>query len=273
MRRRPVSAEPGRGGAADYREAAGQFELCRVEILPAVEENPELTGSDYARGECDLLRALTARRSYFRGSLSLVNSQVALRQADVLLSDGLAAPPDTEATNLLDAGSATKRSPASDDTGGRDRCCLTGPAAVESGDRPMARPGATLSMFRCVSILLTIGGVLSCPFTCTGGMAEFMPRISVAADFSCSDCHAPCEGGPAPGDGCDLDCVCKVLVEGPAKVPALALLWSPVDGLCAVSAADVVASLCRSSADERSPTRPGLEGGFAIRIAHASLLI
>lgn len=131
-------------------------------------------------------------------------------------------------------------------------------------------------MFRCVSILLTIAGVLSCPFTCTGGTADLGARAPVLAEFGCSGCYGPCQdggGGPARGDGCDLDCVCKVLVEGPAKVPALALLWSPVDGLCAVSAADVVASLCRSSADERSPTRPGLESGFAIRIAHASLLI
>ena len=131
-------------------------------------------------------------------------------------------------------------------------------------------------MFRCVSILLTIGGVLSCPFTCAGGTADLGSRAHISAEFGCSDCHGPChdgEGGPTPGDGCDLDCVCKVLVEGPAKAPALALLWSPVDGLRALSAADIAASLCRSNAAEWSPTHPGLEGGFAIRIAHASLLI
>lgn len=93
----------------DYRQAAGQVELYRGEILPAAEENLELTEAGYERGEFDLLRALTARRSYFEANLALVNSQVALRQADVLLSglllsDGLSAPPDSEAANSLDTG-------------------------------------------------------------------------------------------------------------------------------------------------------------------------
>ena len=72
-----------------------------------VEADQAVAGHE--RGEFGLLRALTARRSYFEASLSLVNSQVALRQADVLitgllLSDGLTAPPDTEAANPLDTG-------------------------------------------------------------------------------------------------------------------------------------------------------------------------
>lgn len=93
----------------EYRQAAGQVELYRGEILPAAEENLALTEAGYERGEFDLLRALTARRSYFEANLAVVSSQVALRRADILLSglllsDGLSAPPDTEAANPLDTG-------------------------------------------------------------------------------------------------------------------------------------------------------------------------
>lgn len=61
------------------------------------------------QGQFGLLRALTARRSYFEGNLALITSQVSLQQADILLSglllsDGLTAPPDSEAANPIDTG-------------------------------------------------------------------------------------------------------------------------------------------------------------------------
>ena len=80
-------------------------------IAPLTGDHEDRTGLALVEDNLDAfaLRALTARRSYFEASLSLVNSQVALRQADVLitgllLSDGLTAPPDTEAANPLDTG-------------------------------------------------------------------------------------------------------------------------------------------------------------------------
>ena len=111
LRRRELDLR-NRAAAAlrDYRQAENQVRAYRDEILPAAEENLELTEAGYERGEFDLLRALTARRSFFEANLALISSQVALREADVTLSGllladgGLNDVPDSEAGSLVDPG-------------------------------------------------------------------------------------------------------------------------------------------------------------------------
>ena len=111
VRRRELDLQA-RAAAAirDYRQAANQVVTYRNEILPAAQENLELTEIGYERGEFDLLRALTARRSFFEANLALVTSEVALREAEIavdglLLTDGgLIEVPDSEVGSLVDLG-------------------------------------------------------------------------------------------------------------------------------------------------------------------------
>ena len=70
----------------DYSKARNEVKRYRGEILPTAEENLKLTEEGYQHGEFDLIRVLTARRSFFETSLAYVNSQVALRQAEVAIS-------------------------------------------------------------------------------------------------------------------------------------------------------------------------------------------
>lgn len=93
----------------DYSKARSQAELYRNQILPTAQENLELTEEAYRQGEFDLIRALTARRSFFETNLAYVSSLVALRQADVaitglLLTGGLNDVPDAGGGNLQGVG-------------------------------------------------------------------------------------------------------------------------------------------------------------------------
>lgn len=93
----------------DYRQARNEVQQYRDEILPTAEENLNLTEEGYRQGEFDLIRVLTARRSYFESNLAYINSQVTLRQADVniaglLLSGGLDDVLDAPGANLQGIG-------------------------------------------------------------------------------------------------------------------------------------------------------------------------
>lgn len=93
----------------DYLQAKNEVERYRNDILPTAQENLELTEQGYRQGEFDVIRALTARRSYFETNLAYVSAQVSLRQTDVainglLLSGGLNDVPDTGGSSLQGVG-------------------------------------------------------------------------------------------------------------------------------------------------------------------------
>ena len=93
----------------DYRQAANQVARYREDILPMAQENVELTQEGYKQSEFDLIRALTARQSYFQSSLAYVEAKIAQRQSEVaitgfLLEGGLNDVQDTQGANLKGLG-------------------------------------------------------------------------------------------------------------------------------------------------------------------------
>ncbi len=86
--------------AAVYQEAASArvaVERYRESVLPAAHENLELTRSGYERGEFDLLRLLTAQRTFAETNTQFIQSQIQLRSATaridgLLLTGGLSEP-------------------------------------------------------------------------------------------------------------------------------------------------------------------------------------
>ncbi|HEX6985807.1 MAG TPA: TolC family protein [Planctomycetaceae bacterium] len=87
--------------AAAYREAeTARVAVARYRdsILPSAERNLELTREGYTRGEFDLLRLLTAQRTYAETNVTYIAAQVELRSAlarvdGLLLTGGLDEPP------------------------------------------------------------------------------------------------------------------------------------------------------------------------------------
>lgn len=93
----------------DYLKAQNEVERYREDILPTAQENLDLTEEGYRQGEFDIIRVLTARRSFFETNLAYISSQVSLRQADVsisglLLTGGLDDVPDAGGGNLQGVG-------------------------------------------------------------------------------------------------------------------------------------------------------------------------
>jgi cobalt-zinc-cadmium efflux system outer membrane protein len=86
--------------AAVYQEAASArvaVERYRESVLPSAHENLELTRSGYQRGEFDLLRLLTAQRTFAETNTQYIQSQIQLRSAiaridGLLLTGGLSEP-------------------------------------------------------------------------------------------------------------------------------------------------------------------------------------
>jgi cobalt-zinc-cadmium efflux system outer membrane protein len=86
--------------AAVYREAASArvaVERYRDAVVPSAKENLELTRAGYQRGEFDLLRLLTAQRTFAETNTQFVQSQIQLRSAiaridGLLLTGGLSEP-------------------------------------------------------------------------------------------------------------------------------------------------------------------------------------
>lgn len=64
-----------------YRVNRLQVERFRDKILPAAEENMELSAVGYQSGERSFLEVLTARQTYFQAKLAYVESQTELRKA------------------------------------------------------------------------------------------------------------------------------------------------------------------------------------------------
>jgi len=137
----------------------------------------------------------------------------------------------------------------------------------------------TSAMFRGVTNVILILGILLCPLYC----GEGYDAVAAASPSQCSDdcCGCGCDGstgeepnGPTPcHDGCGRDCVCKGLLEGQVKLLlAHVNFWLPP---CGDNYAAVPASLTLLSEGVRldSATHPNLRSGAAIRLAFASLLI
>ena len=70
----------------NYQQARQQVQRYRKDILPTAKENLKLTEEGYKQGEFDFLRVLTARRTFFEVNLNYVDSLVALKQSNVVLS-------------------------------------------------------------------------------------------------------------------------------------------------------------------------------------------
>jgi cobalt-zinc-cadmium efflux system outer membrane protein len=69
-----------------YQQARRQVEIYEEQILPKARRTLEMTARGYELERLDLLRVLTARRTYFESSLAAVRAQAALRQADIVLA-------------------------------------------------------------------------------------------------------------------------------------------------------------------------------------------
>ncbi len=70
----------------DMQQANQQVRRYQQDIIPTAKENLDLTEEGYQQGEFDFLRVLTARRTYFETNLRYVQSLIAWRKADVMLS-------------------------------------------------------------------------------------------------------------------------------------------------------------------------------------------
>ena len=93
----------------DLRRAENRVARLTDDVLPAAEENLDLTEEGYELGEFDLIRVFTARRSLFEASLARVDALTDLRTAAVvvdnlLLTDALGPIPDAGGDNLQGVG-------------------------------------------------------------------------------------------------------------------------------------------------------------------------
>ena len=134
-------------------------------------------------------------------------------------------------------------------------------------------------MFRGVTNVILILGILLCPLYC----GEGYDAVAVASppEFLNDCCGCGCDrstdgeqNGPTPcHDGCGRDCVCKGLLEGQVKL-LLACVdsWLPVCGEHSV-VAPASLTLSPEVARPHNATHPDLCSGVAIRLAFASLLI
>lgn len=134
-------------------------------------------------------------------------------------------------------------------------------------------------MFRGVTNVILILGILLCPLYC----GEGRDAVAAASPSQCSDDCFGCgcdrstdeePNGPTPcHDGCGRDCVCKGLLDGQVKLLLACVdFWLPTCGEHCVA---LPASLTLSPEAVRphSATHPDLCSGVAIRLAFASLLI
>ena len=91
------------------RRAENRVARLTGDVLPAARENLELTEEGYRAGEFDVVRVLTARRSFFEANLARVAALADARTAEVavdglLLTDALGPIPDAGGDNLQGVG-------------------------------------------------------------------------------------------------------------------------------------------------------------------------
>ena len=132
-------------------------------------------------------------------------------------------------------------------------------------------------MFRGVTNVILILGILLCPLNCGGGYDDDAAAPRTESLNDCCGCDGSTDegqNGPSPcHDGCDRDCVCKGLLAGQVKLLLACVdFWLPV---CGEHSFTVPASLTLSPDVTRphNATLPDLCSGIAIRLAFASLLI
>ena len=132
-------------------------------------------------------------------------------------------------------------------------------------------------MFRSVTNVVLILGILLCPFYCGEGvdaLAVASPSESLNVCCGCGGSTDEGENGPAPcHDGCGRDCVCKGLLGGQVKfLLACVDFWLPA---CAEHCVAVPVSLTLLPEVVRpdSATHPNLCSGASNRLAFASLLL
>ena len=137
----------------------------------------------------------------------------------------------------------------------------------------------TLAMFRGVTNVVLILGILICPLHCGekhDAVAATSPPDSLSDCCSC-DCDRSTDdeqNGPTPcNDGCGHDCVCKGLLGGHVKLfLACVDFWLPVCGEHCVAVPSPL-TFSPEVVRPHSATHPDLCSGVAIRLAFASLLI
>jgi len=132
-------------------------------------------------------------------------------------------------------------------------------------------------MFRGVTNVILILGILLCPLYCGEGYDAVAAMSAPESLTDCCGCGRSTDeeqNGPSPcHDGCGRDCVCKGLLDGQVKLLLACVdCWLPV---CGEHCVTVPAPLTFSPevAGSRNATHPDLSSGVAIRLAFASLLV
>ena len=137
----------------------------------------------------------------------------------------------------------------------------------------------TSAMFRGVTSVILILGILLCPLYCSAAVVS----VSATTQSQCSGNCCGCGGdqstgergnGPQPcHDGCSRDCVCKGLLKGHVQSPLARVgFWRPFFRESHIIAPASL-TLLPETARTRGPTRSDLCCGAAIRLAFSSLLI
>ena len=144
-------------------------------------------------------------------------------------------------------------------------------------------------MFRVAYVLLTIVGILACPFACMGRVGaqsapaeesagcpccQHRPQDPVREGQSDGDPNGPGRDGRSPIEDCDCSCLCKGALHaegdfrfGPEE-QAADIVWPDFS---LATQADADSQSLRRFAE--GPPPPNLGSGRLIRLALASLLL
>jgi hypothetical protein len=143
-------------------------------------------------------------------------------------------------------------------------------------------------MFRVAYVLLTVAGILACPFQCMAKIGgHSVPAEQPAACPCCQHRQDPADEtdsgtntaepqprGPAHPEGCDCQCFCNGALDT-AQVPKLDLgeKGTLAAWLDASPAAQVDAGAYSPLSFHAGPPPPKIGSGRMIRLALASLLL
>jgi len=146
-----------------------------------------------------------------------------------------------------------------------------------------------VAMFRVACVLMTITGMLACPFVCMANVGGHRPPVEPRAGCSCcqhrwQDSSGESKSGKSPVDperrglppseACDCICLCKGAVEaaGVREIDlggqSTLIAWL---GFSPSAGADAASGPLTSFAE--APPPPRLGSGRLIRLAFASLLL